>query len=117
MIKDPLVYAQHILDAIARIHKHVNTVTRESFLEEDSTEAAAVVRELEIIGEAASHIPDEFRNTYSQIPWQKMKDMRNELIHGYLTVDFEEVWNVVEKDIPKLEDEIAVILRKTPQER
>ncbi len=62
----------------------------------------AVSRLLEIIGEAANRMPDDFRSEYSQLPWLQMIGLRNRLIHGYDQVDFDILWIIVRKDIPEL---------------
>ncbi len=70
----------------------------------------AVVRALEIIGEATHHIPAGTRRRYPQEPWQDMVAMRNKFIHGYLGVDLEVLWRTVQEDLPPLRDAIQQIL-------
>ncbi|NOQ36967.1 MAG: DUF86 domain-containing protein [Methylococcaceae bacterium] len=62
----------------------------------------ATVRNLELIGEAATHIPTEIRETYNAIPWRQVIATRNRLIHGYLGIDNDTLWNIIQKDIPIL---------------
>ncbi len=62
----------------------------------------ATLRNLELIGEAATHIPDEVRNAHSEIPWRMIIATRNKLIHGYLGVDDDTLWSVVRDDVPSL---------------
>lgn len=69
----------------------------------------ATVRNLELIGEAASHIPDNVRNAYPQIPWRQVVATRNRLIHGYLGIDNDTLWSIVEQDTPVLLTQLAVI--------
>jgi len=82
MKKDPLVYIDDIRDSIEAIKRYTAGVTKEDFF--SSTEKQdAVYRRLEVIGEAANRLSDDFRNKYSQIPWYKIVGMRNILIHEY----------------------------------
>jgi uncharacterized protein with HEPN domain len=76
----------------------------------DETLRRAFVRSLEIIGEAAKKVPDDFREAHADIEWRAMAGMRDRLIHDYFGVDFELVWDVVRTRIPKLRDRLASIL-------
>ena len=76
----------------------------------DETLRRAFVRSLEIIGEAAKKVPDDFRATYSEVEWRAMAGMREVLIHDYFGVDFELVWDVVCNRVPELRSQIASIL-------
>ena len=108
MKKDPLVYIDDIRDSIEAIKRYTAGLTKEDFF--SSTEKQdAVYRRLEVIGEAANRLPDEFRNRYSLIPWYKIVGMRNVLIHEYDSIDLDRVWGTIQKDITKLEGYIKSI--------
>ena len=77
----------------------------------DETLQRAFVRSLEIIGEAAKQVPDDFRERYGNLEWRAMTGMRDRLIHGYFGVDYDIVWDVVANKIPKLSQDIARIMR------
>jgi len=62
----------------------------------------ATIRNLELIGEAATHIPNDIRESYSSIPWRQVVATRNRLIHGYLGIDNDTVWSIIQDDIPAL---------------
>ncbi len=109
MKKDNLVYMKHILDAIHRIEKYTYGVKYDGFMDNELLQAG-VIREIEIIGEAAKQLPQEFKDRYSNIPWKKMTGMRDKLIHNYLGVDLDAVWDTVEDDIPQLKDKLENII-------
>ena len=69
----------------------------------------ATIRNLELIGEAASHIPAEIREIYETIPWRKIIATRNRLIHGYLGIDNDTLWSIIQDDIPALLDALRQI--------
>ena len=97
MEKDKL-YIRHILEAIEKIRRYVGSA---SFQEFDANELLqdAVVRELEIIGEAAKHLSEEFRSQHPAIPWEQIAGMRDKLIHEYFGVDTEIVWKTITEDL------------------
>lgn len=73
----------------------------------------AVIRNLEIIGEAASHIPESIQSKYPEIPWIQMKGMRNILIHEYFGVDIDVLWQTVIDDLPRLKKQIETLYCET----
>ncbi|MCX6090687.1 MAG: DUF86 domain-containing protein [Candidatus Atribacteria bacterium] len=77
----------------------------------------AVIRSLEIIGEATKKIPQEFRNQYPDIPWKKMTGMRDKLIHDYFGVDLEMIWLVITENLPYLEPNIKQLVEITKKLR
>lgn len=105
MIKDPQVFLKHILDSITWIEKDVRGLSKEDFIVNVPIQDA-VIRRIEIIGEAVRNIPADFKKTYPVTPWQNISGMRDKLIHGYFGVDLELIWEVVKKDIPPLKKQI-----------
>ncbi len=97
------VYIQHILDAIGAIEKYTDEVSAEKFLDgENRMMQDAVIRELEIVGEAVKRLSDNLKEDTLDVPWRDIGDMRNVLIHEYFGVDLEIVWETLQSDIPQL---------------
>ena len=109
MKKDDNVYLHHILDAIALIEEYTKGMSENEFLG-NSMAHDAVVRQIEIIGEAARNISDEFREKHSRLPWGKMTGIRNKIIHEYFNVNYAIVWDTVKDDLPLLKKTINKIL-------
>lgn len=104
------IRVEHILDSINRIYRFLENVSRDEFLENDLVQSA-VVRQFEIIGEAASHVSDEIQEKYANIPWRIIKDFRNVLSHQYFGVDYNEVYTVYEKEL----DSLRILIREILQ--
>ena len=94
-------YIEDILSAIEKAEMFVQEMSYENFKNDEKT-LFAVIRALEIIDEAAKHIPDEVRRNYPDIPWKDMAGMRDVLIHDYIVVDIETVWMTVKEKIPRI---------------
>lgn len=112
MNKDATVFLKHILDSINLIEKYTEGLTEEQFLQ--STEKQDVVtRRLEIIGEAIRNLPEEFRDKYPEIAWNKAMGTRNILIHHYFGINYKTVWDTVIKSIPEFKKQIEQLLETT----
>jgi len=98
-----------IQEAARRIAAYIAAMPYEAFLGDTKTQDA-VVRNLEIIGEATKRFPMSVREQYPEIPWTGMAGMRDRIIHGYDTVDLQIVWDVVKQDIPEIKPQIQQIL-------
>ncbi|NBB87914.1 MAG: DUF86 domain-containing protein [Bacteroidetes bacterium] len=108
-MKDETVYLYHIAEAIEQIESYTASVSRERFFTERMVQDA-VVRQLEILGEASRQLSDEFRTKHDHIPWHAIIGMRNRIAHEYLALDLNVIWEVVKHDLPTLKSQIAHIL-------
>ena len=108
--RDDIVYLYHILESIELIEQFVEGIDIGDFIDNKMIHSA-VIRQLEIIGEASRLISDDLKNKYTAIPWRIMSDMRNVLIHEYFGVDLAAVWDTVKNDIPRLKHDINEIIK------
>lgn len=110
--RDHRDYLADIIHAIDLIEQFTHGIDRHAFMHDEKT-VFAVIRCLEIIGEAVKRIPQDFRETHSQIPWKIMAGMRDRLIHGYDIVNYEIIWNTIQKDIPGIKPDIEQLTNDT----
>jgi uncharacterized protein with HEPN domain len=103
-------YLKDIYDAINDIATFIEGMTYEDFLNDKKT-INAVIRSVEVIGEASKQLPKAVRDTNPRIPWKKMAGMRNKVIHEYFGVDIEIVWKTAKKQIPALKKKIFALLK------
>ncbi|ELS00095.1 DUF86 domain-containing protein [Gloeocapsa sp. PCC 73106] len=108
-MKDDLTRLKHIRDAARQALEFVSNKERQD-LNENKMLSLALVRLIEIMGEAAKHISESCQNKYSRIPWRQIMGMRNRLIHAYFDVDLDIIWKVVTQDLDSLllEVELAI---------
>lgn len=105
-------YLEHIVEAIDRIHRYVEDMTELAFLEDEKTQDA-VVRNFEILGEAAHNVEllhAAFADAHAEVPWALMYTMRNRVAHGYFKVDYELVWKTIHADLPGLRAQVAMLV-------
>ncbi|MCI0454651.1 MAG: DUF86 domain-containing protein [Candidatus Dadabacteria bacterium] len=103
------LYIKDILDYMERAETHIKGLSLGEFLDENKT-CDAVIRCIEVIGEATKNVPEDIRKKYASIPWRDISGMRDKIIHAYFMVDFENVWLVVKEEIPKLKPMIKKVL-------
>jgi len=108
-VREPLVYLEHIQDALSRIAEYTAGGREEFFA--SRVQQDAVLRNLEVIGEAVKQIPEDVRAEAPEIPWRRIAGMRDVLIHQYFGVDLNVVWGVVDAELPRLRDAVGRMIR------
>lgn len=111
MKRDHRLFIKDILDSISSINNFIEGMSFEDFVKDDKT-SSAVVRKLEIIGEATKNIPEAIRIKYSDIPWSDMARMRDKMIHFYFGLDYEIVWKVIKERLPEIRIRLEKILKE-----
>ena len=110
-MRDYRLYLKDIMTVIESIEAFIAGMDFEAFRADDKT-ASAVVRKLEILGEAAKRVPEEVRRKYPQVPWKEMAGMRDRLIHFYFGVDYQLVWMTIKERLPQVKPQIQEILQQ-----
>lgn len=109
MKRDLKLFLEDIIENIELIEKSAKSKNK---LLKDKDIRDATVRRLEIIGEAAKNIPENFRKKYSEVEWKGMAGTRDLIIHAYFKIQLDVVWSIIKKDLPKLKRQIQIILEK-----
>ncbi|PKP19282.1 MAG: hypothetical protein CVU07_00145 [Bacteroidetes bacterium HGW-Bacteroidetes-23] len=108
---DEIEFIGHIFEELKFVINTTNSLTFELFVEDEIIKRA-VVRALEIVGEATKNLSSDFRQKYNQVPWKFMAGMRDKLIHDYMGVDYRLVFKTSKEDVPELFDFIELIIKE-----
>ena len=108
--RDPRLLLVDIIESANKIDRYRTGLSKSDFLVDGKT-SDAVIRNLEIIGEAVRQLPSEFKDNHTGIPWSQIAGLRNRIVHDYAGVDLELVWEIVENSLPDLTDRIAALLK------
>ena len=109
MKRDYKLFIRDVLDCINKIEEFVGNMNFDEFVKDDKT-SSAVIRKLEIIGEATKNIPKHIRQRYKDVPWSDMAKMRDKITHFYFGIDYEVVWKVIKERLPEIKPIIHKIL-------
>jgi uncharacterized protein with HEPN domain len=104
-------YFQHMLEEISFLQDHIPQITKDDFVHNEVLKRA-VIRSIEIIGEAMKQIPSDLKARYPDVAWKPIAAMRDRLIHGYFGIDYDIVWDVITTKIPILEQQIQIVLQQ-----
>ena len=110
-MKDNKIFLKHILESMDYIEQFIKNKPKEEFKESIQLQDA-IIRRLEIIGEAVKNMDESFKEANKNVEWKKIAGMRDIIIHKYFGIDLELVWNVILDDLPKLKKEVKKILNK-----
>jgi len=112
MSKRPLdLLIEDIWEAVEKIERFIKGVTQEAF-ENDHKTSDAVVRNLEVIGEAANRLPDDFREKHPEIGWARIVGLRHRIVHEYFGVDLKIIWQILQKDLPVFKKALLAIRKE-----
>ncbi len=109
MKREIVDYIEDIIGAMDKASSFVESMNYDEFVRDVKT-VYAVIRAIEIIGEAVKNIPEDVRKNYPEIPWKNIAGMRDKVIHAYFGVNLERIWQVIQKDIPVLKPEFEKVL-------
>lgn len=108
MIKDSSIFIEHIIENITDIESFVKDIGKEKFLK-NKEKQNAVIRSLEIIGEAVKNLPRNITAKYPNIPWKEIAGTRDKITHHYFGVDLELIWRIIKENIPELKQKVLEI--------
>lgn len=108
--REPELYFQDIIVSIKKIESYLEGRTYEKFVN-DGMAMDAVVRNIEIVGEAANNISEETKRSHPEIPWGKITGMRNKIIHEYFGIDMEILWQTIQEDLRELRQQVEAIVK------
>lgn len=109
--RNTILYLSDIREAIEKIDEFVKPMSFEAF-SRDARTIDAVVRNIEVIGEAARHIPENLRLAYPTVPWKQIVGARAKVVHEYFGIDIEIIWKTIQEDLPILKNEVEVMIAK-----
>lgn len=111
MPRDYKVYLQDVVEAAGKVRSYTAGISFKAFSEDTKT-VDAVVRNLEVIGEAIKQVPDDVRSKHADVEWKKIAGLRDILVHQYFGIDVEIIWDIVQNKLPALEAQIRKVIEE-----
>ncbi len=111
MNKEPLIFIQHMLESIEKIESYAKNLTKEKLIK-DTKIQDAIIRRIEVIGEAAKNLSFSFKKGHPEVEWSEIIRTRDKITHHYFGVDLNIVWDIIKKDLPDLKKKIKTILEE-----
>ncbi|MEK9149736.1 MAG: DUF86 domain-containing protein [Candidatus Desantisbacteria bacterium] len=109
--REAKLFIADVLEAIQKIENYTHKMSYEEFMKDERTKDA-VLRNLEVIGEAVKNIPNEIKEKYLKVDWKAISGMRDRLIHGYFGVSFPIIWETVTDELPTFKENIEEVLKE-----
>ena len=116
MNKDPSIFAKHILESIEKIESYAKNLTKEK-LTKDTKIQDAIIRRIEVIGEAAKNLPNSFKGSHPEVEWGEIIRTRDKITHHYFGVDLNIVWDIIKRNLPDLKKKIKKILEEYSEDK
>ena len=110
MFRSEIEFLKHILDETAFILEYTQNISQQEFLKDEVYKRASA-RSVEIIGEAVKNLSKEFREQHPSIDWKKITGTRDRLIHGYMEIDYDLLWDIIRNKVPQLDQDIKQIIK------
>ena len=107
--RDHRLFLADMLEAIEKIERYTHGLSRKDLWQDDLV-ADAVVRNLEVIGEAARHVPEALRAAHPEIDWRRVVGLRNVVVHEYFAIDLDVVWVIIKQNLPQLKEAVLSVL-------
>jgi len=107
-----LMFLEDIIESIEKIELYIRELPYNAFIE-DSKTVDAVVRNLEIIGEASKRIPDNIKENLKEVPWHRMTGLRNIIAHEYFGIDLNIIWKIIKENLPEVEPSLKKLLKES----
>ncbi len=108
--RDPVIALLDMSEAIQTIGEYLQGLSYQEYIADNRTKDA-IVRNLEVLGEAATHIPDDVKERYRNIPWKNVIGLRNVVIHRYFGIDYATIWFIIKEQLPVLKNQIETIMK------
>ena len=110
-MRDSLLFLEDIIESLSKINRYIEGLEYSDLAKDEKT-IDALIRNLEVIGEAVKNIPDTIREKYPEVEWKEAAALRDVLIHDYFGVDLESLWDTIHDNLPEFEKKIRLVYQK-----